>query len=218
MPDAAKPSRSVLVVDDDFDYSQLLLEAFAEAGFRTLLANNGDAALQVLRKQPVDLVVSDFIMPEMNGLELCRQLEQDAGVSSAKVILYSCNTDAAFRRRARELGAVEYLAKSDNVTDLVRQVCELAGLSAPDRAPESAGTGPGADAADGVHQHLQSVSIHAAQIRTQFDSLWGFVQILALGEQLSPATRLAWEAAQRSGADIKRLLGELEVALEQGPR
>ena len=138
---AENPRTSVLVVEDDPDYCQLLNEAFSEAGFRTLVASNGERALQILRQEPIDLVVSDFIMPELNGLELCRLLGDDLRLSRLKVILYSCNTDSTFRRRARELGALDYLPKSYDTDSLVRQICSLAGITAgsqPSTAPREA--------------------------------------------------------------------------------
>lgn len=204
-----KWSASVLVVEDDPDYCQLLNEAFVEAGFRTLLAGNGERALEILRTESVDLVVSDFIMPEINGLELCRLLGEDMRPSRPKVILYSCNHDNVFRRKARELGAIEYLPKTDDTESLVRQVCQLAGL---------AGTStPGAASADwSSEDRLRTVARNAEQLKTFMDSLLDFTRILALSGEQTPATKLAWDAVQRTGVDIRKILNEMESLTGEG--
>lgn len=187
----------ILLVEDDRDYCQLLHQAFAEAGFRTVRADNGEQALELLRREPVDLIVSDFIMPELNGLELCRLVNEDLQFSKVKVILYSCNPDATFRRKARELGALDYLPKTDTET-LVRQVCELAGLQ---NHPT-----PTTAAASGNSRHDDLLR----ELRLLFDDLLDFIQIAAVAEPPSPAGRLACESAQRLSGDIKRILKEME--------
>ena len=119
--------RTVLLVEDDPDYACLLQESFAEAGFDTLQAINGDKALQLIRKQKVDLVVSDFMMPELNGLELCRVLSGEIHGAELRVVLYSANTDPKFRAHARELGAVDYLPRTEDTEGLVGRICALVG-------------------------------------------------------------------------------------------
>jgi len=199
---------SVLLVEDDRDYSQLLREAFMDAGFRTLHADNGERALEILRKEPIDLVVSDFIMPELNGLELCRLVAQDIRLSKLKVILYSCNEDNTFRTKARELGALEYLPKTDDTEQLVRAVCELSGLdAAPAAAAPAATTGTGPDS----EQRLRLVAQSAGQLKVLFGNMLDFGRILALSGEQTPASELAWEAMQRTGTDIQKVLTELEA-------
>jgi len=197
-------SASVLLVEDDPDYCHLLREAFHDAGFQTIVASNGEQALELLRTQPVDLVVSDFIMPELNGLELCRHLAEDERLTKPKVILYSCNTDTTFRRKARELGAIDYLSKTDDTDSMVEQICALAGITGDGRAASPARPTE-------LDERLQKVSRDATQLKTLFDSLLDFARILALAEDPpKPAAKLAWEAMQRTAGDIRHLLSQLE--------
>lgn len=201
-----KRGGSVLLVEDDPDYSQLLNEAFVQAGFRTLLANNGERALEILRTEAVDLVVSDFIMPEVNGLELCRLMNEDSRLAKLKVILYSCNADGAFRRKARELGAIDYLPKTDDTVSLVQQVCDLAGLlGQPAAAVLPPQPGEWTDAG-----RLRMVARQTGQLKALLDSLLDFTRIVALSDNLSPAAKLAWEATERTGLDIRRILEEVD--------
>ena len=200
-----KRGGSVLLVEDDPDYCQLLNEAFVEAGFHTIIANNGERALEILRTQTVDLVVSDFIMPEVNGLELCRLMNEDQRLEKPKVILYSCNADQAFRRKARDLGALDYLSKTDDTGSLVQQVCNLAGMVGqpsiavlPPQLVESTDQG-----------RLRAVASQTVQLQALVGSLLDFARIVALSGDLSPAAKLAWEATERTGVDIRKVLEQI---------
>ena len=64
----------ILVVDDDDIAAEMLAKALEAAGHSVRMATNGIEALDVLAAEPVRLVISDWVMPEMNGLELCRQI------------------------------------------------------------------------------------------------------------------------------------------------
>ncbi len=204
--DSSSNRRTVLVVEDDPDYASLLREAFTEAGFQTLQAVNGENALQLLRKQHVDLVVSDFMMPELNGLELCRLLSDDIHAAAMKIVLYSANTDPTFRKRARELGAVEYLPKSEQTDDFVGQICNLLGWI----SREEGRTGHSTALAD---QALQAAAGRLPQLNSVLGSLMDFLRIASLSGELPKPARMALEAAERAGLDIKQLLGEVETAL-----
>lgn len=203
------PRGSVLLVEDDPNYNDLLRESFDEAGFRTFQANNGEKALQLLRSEVVDLVVSDFIMPELNGLELCRLMGSDSRLAKIKVVLYSCNTDGVFRRKAREFGALEYLTKTDNTTELVDQICELAGL---DKKREQPATPP--ESISRQQEMRRAFAKSVSQIQVLADNQINLLQIATLSGPLPDATRLALESAVHIGREIKGLLAEMERATQ----
>ncbi|GLR81952.1 hypothetical protein GCM10007856_46430 [Azospirillum oryzae] len=72
---AAAPAGSVLLVDDDPDFREMVRTAFVRAGYRVLEAENGNAALAIMAVHPVDLVVTDIIMPEADGYEVILRLK-----------------------------------------------------------------------------------------------------------------------------------------------
>src|SRR5690349_18626923 len=74
-PSTAAPT--ILVVDDDEDVRELLRRTLAKAGFAVVTAIHGADALRVFRSQPFNMVVTDVIMPEMDGLELIRVLRRE---------------------------------------------------------------------------------------------------------------------------------------------
>jgi DNA-binding response OmpR family regulator len=201
-----RPRGTVLLVEDDPDYAGLLRDAFADAGFQTLEAVNGEKALQLLRDQRVDLVISDFMMPELNGLELCRLLSEHMQTANLKMILYSCNTDPTFRRKARELGALEYLPKSENAEEFVEQICRLAGWIEKQEAAAEAGR-------PGLEESVRLAATHTEQLDSLLARLLDFLRIAALSGELPDPTRMALEAAERTGGDLRRTLAELEKVL-----
>ena len=117
----------VLIVDDEQDVIAALQFRLTTAGYEVITAENGAAALEVIRDANVDLVLADFMMPEVNGLELTRLVKSDPKLFDVKILLFSCNTEPEFRRRAIELGAIDYLAKTDGANSIVSRVCAVIG-------------------------------------------------------------------------------------------
>ncbi|MDH3453537.1 MAG: response regulator [Desulfuromonadales bacterium] len=87
----------ILVVDDEKNYRIILSRILAGAGYRVLTADRPQAALQLLREQPVALILSDMRMPEIDGLELCRRVSRDIG--SVPFILFSAFIPAHDRQQ-----------------------------------------------------------------------------------------------------------------------
>jgi signal transduction histidine kinase/CheY-like chemotaxis protein len=79
----------VLVVDDNFDYLQVIHSELSEAGFRVRVAHSGPLALEMLREEKPDLVLLDIMMPEMNGWEVLRSLREIPELCDVKVVITS---------------------------------------------------------------------------------------------------------------------------------
>jgi CheY-like chemotaxis protein len=82
---------TLLLVDDDFPSLEVLGLLFEGEGFRVLSAGNGAEALALLEAQTVDLVVTDFMMPLMDGVELAQRLRADARFAKLPVVLTSAS-------------------------------------------------------------------------------------------------------------------------------
>ncbi|MCU7935223.1 MAG: EAL domain-containing protein [Candidatus Thiodiazotropha sp. (ex Dulcina madagascariensis)] len=102
----------VLVVDDEEDVRIALeLELKAE-GFEVLTADNGDEGLKCLQRQVVDIVISDILMPKMDGFELCRQMKLNAALKRIPLIFYTATyVDKRDEQLAIDLGASGFLLK-----------------------------------------------------------------------------------------------------------
>lgn len=110
---------TILIVDDDQgmqDYVETLLD---QLGFASLLrAGNGKAALEAIKTDRVDVVISDWQMPEMDGLEMVRQIRASEKFGNLPVIIMSSRDKPEHVATARADGASEYLAKPFNVGQL----------------------------------------------------------------------------------------------------
>jgi two-component system response regulator VicR len=99
--------KTILVVDDEFLITDILVDALEEEGFRVLTASNGRKAVEVLDKDVPALVVTDFMMPLMNGLELAQVIKSNPDWARIPVILLS-GAQGAIARSHPELFAAVY--------------------------------------------------------------------------------------------------------------
>ena len=118
-----------LVVDDSKTIRIILGRILKDLGYEVCEAGNGKEALKVMESQKaaVNLVLADWNMPEMNGLELLKQLRQDPDLASLKVIMVTTETELDHVVSALEAGANEYVMKPFT-RDILREKLELVGI------------------------------------------------------------------------------------------
>ncbi len=103
---------TVLLVDDKPDNLELLVTILEAQGYRTLAAENGLEALKQLKKNPVDLILSDILMPKMDGYQLCRECKKDPGLRKIPFIFYTATyVDKKDEEFGLNLGANRFLIK-----------------------------------------------------------------------------------------------------------
>ena len=90
--------RTVLVVDDEFGTVEVLVAALEDAGYRVLTAANGRRALERLEENKPDLVISDFMMPLMDGTALVTAMRTNPSFRDIPVIMMSAAPEAALRK------------------------------------------------------------------------------------------------------------------------
>ena len=110
---------TILIADDDPQIREVLGIALSRADFNTITASQGLAALQMARDQAPDLVVLDIGLPEMDGLEVCRQLRVN---SDLPVLFLTARDDEVDRIVGLELGADDYVTKPFSPRELVARV------------------------------------------------------------------------------------------------
>ena len=106
-------TRSVLLVDDDPLVTRMLAGMLHEVGYTARTAMDGREALELFEAEPSAIVISDWSMPELNGLELCRAIRSMQGRNRAYTyfILLTANTGPENFRRAMEQGVDDFLTK-----------------------------------------------------------------------------------------------------------
>ena len=136
----------ILIVDDDPRLREVVRYALSQAGFRVREAGDGRSALAEIERQQPDLVVLDVVMPEMDGVEVCRRVRRS---SNLPVVFLSSKGEEVDRVLGLELGGDDYLSKPFSPRELVsrikavlRRTRHVVSAGAPGASPpEPAGTG-----------------------------------------------------------------------------
>jgi two-component system chemotaxis response regulator CheY len=123
--DGAGPVRKILVVDDSAMIRRLVMSVVQQLGYRALEAPDGASALALARQFHPDLVILDVKMPDMDGLEVLREIRHEAGLAKTPVLMLSTESDRDAITRALSCRASEYLVKPVGVTELKRRIARL---------------------------------------------------------------------------------------------
>ena len=115
---------AVLLVDDNAEFLDFLGESLA-SDYRVFRAADGLKALEILREEDIDLVVSDVMMPNMDGLELCREIKADIRTSHVPVILLTAKSGEEFQLEGLRQGADDYVTKPFNMEILRSRIEKL---------------------------------------------------------------------------------------------
>jgi len=123
----------VLIVDDDPDIVRLVSYNLSHAGFEVQTASTGRAALELVQKQPPDLIVLDVMLPDVDGLEVCRNLRQNASFRRIPILMLTARGEEIDRVVGFELGADDYVSKPFSPRELVLRVKSILRRSGTDR-------------------------------------------------------------------------------------
>ena len=115
--------RKVMVVDDDVDFRLVLRHRFEEMGIKCFEAENGEVAKSQLKKIHVDLVITDYRMPKMDGLELIEWLQQTQRY--VPIIFVSGDLSLPIRKKAEQVGVYAILEKPCSLSELSSKVEEV---------------------------------------------------------------------------------------------
>jgi len=131
----------VLIVEDEPDISNLLVHHLTRDGFRCRVAASGVEALARVRTATPDLVVLDLMLPEMNGLEVCRRLRADPATAAIPIIMLTAKADEIDRVVGLEMGADDYVAKPFSPKELVARVRAVLRRARPGEAARALNVG-----------------------------------------------------------------------------
>ncbi|MCS7230008.1 MAG: ATP-binding protein [Candidatus Kryptonium sp.] len=116
----------ILIVDDVSESLELLKEVFETMGYAVLTANNGAEALKILDEERVDVIISDVLMPKMDGFVFCREVKRNEHTRNIPFIFYTANyTDPEDEKFGLGLGADAYLIKPIDIQILINTVEKL---------------------------------------------------------------------------------------------
>lgn len=112
----------VLIVEDETALVELLRYNLEKEGFRVTSATDGEEALSAIAENPPDLVILDWMLPLVSGLEVCRQIRRKPETRELPVIMLTARGEEADRVRGLEGGADDYISKPFSPSELVARV------------------------------------------------------------------------------------------------
>lgn len=131
----------ILVVDDEAEMRSMLDAVLRRAGFDVEQAQDGQAAYELARARPPDLVVTDILMPRLDGWQLCRALRTDPATTRVPIIFLSLRNKAPDRIYGLKLGADDFISKPFDTRELVARVRVVLKRAAAAAAEEPADAG-----------------------------------------------------------------------------
>jgi len=120
----------VLIADDQPNMRQLVRLTLDSGHFEILEAADGNAALEIARRERPDLVFLDWTMPGLSGVEVCRALRDDAALDGIRIVMLTARSQPDDRSHAHDMGADDYITKPFSPIQLLEKVRDVLGPEA----------------------------------------------------------------------------------------
>ena len=189
----------ILVVDDITKNLQVVGTVLRNQGYEVMPAASGAEALKCVRAQLPDLILLDLMMPEMDGLEVCRRLKSDAGTRQIPVVFLTASNEMEHLVQGFEAGAVDYVTKPFNPPELLARVrTHLELKHARQRLREM------------NDEKNEFMGIAAHDLRSPLNAVKGYSEMIledpALGGENATLAQRIHEAATRMAEMVQNLL------------
>ena len=132
--------KKILVCEDSPTLSNVLRQTLSAAGYGVMTVDNGNAALIMARSESPDLILLDVMLPQVDGMRVCRMLKFDEKYKHIPIVMFTAKAGEADQRLGMEVGADAYIPKSIGPEQLLATVARLI----------SVGPRPGASADQGA--------------------------------------------------------------------
>tara|TARA_R110000787_G_scaffold285173_1_gene400041 strand:+ start:13746 stop:14444 length:699 start_codon:yes stop_codon:yes gene_type:complete len=124
----------ILIIEDDPSLVELLKYNLEIEGFDVSVARDGEGGLEAIDTQDPDLVVLDWMLPNMSGIEICRQMRQRTATRSTPVIMLTAKGEETDRIRGLETGADDYIVKPFSPAELTARIKAVLRRAHPEQA------------------------------------------------------------------------------------
>ena len=119
---ARRQTPCVLIVEDEGAQREVLKYNLEAEGFEVVMAENGDEALLLVAEEDPDLIVLDWMLPNVSGIEICRRIKADPATRPIPIVMLSARGDEVDRVRGLETGADDYVVKPYSVVELMARL------------------------------------------------------------------------------------------------
>ncbi|MDA8169727.1 MAG: response regulator [Nitrospiraceae bacterium] len=115
----------IVIVDDEPFILMMIEDKLKRAGFEVVTVNNSQSALESIRTERPDLVILDWMMPDMSGLDICRALKSDGGLSGIPVVMLTAKGQEDDEKLGLSFGVERYITKPFSPKALLENVIEI---------------------------------------------------------------------------------------------
>jgi len=115
-------SLKILLVEDEVAIRQMLIFALQQQSFDVLEADNTQAASEIINSNDVDLIILDWMLPGISGVELCRRLKKDSGSKNIPIIMLTARAEEDDKIQGLNAGADDYLTKPFSPRELIARI------------------------------------------------------------------------------------------------
>jgi|TARA_B100001964_G_scaffold199578_1_gene226008 two-component system phosphate regulon response regulator PhoB len=129
-------SARILIVEDEPPLVEMLRYNLESDGFKTLVATSGNEGLMSVKEEEPDLVLLDWMLPEMSGIDICRRLREDPASKAIPVIMLTARGEEGDKILGLDSGADDYMVKPFSPKELIARVRALLRRSQPDLTDE----------------------------------------------------------------------------------
>lgn len=120
--DPKKANSTVLIVEDEVAIVTMLRYNLEREGFKVLATGDGEEAVNIVREQNPDIIVLDWMLPGMTGVEVCKQLRWDQQTKNIPIIMLSARGEEGDRIRGLDSGADDYMVKPFSPSELIARI------------------------------------------------------------------------------------------------
>lgn len=126
----------ILIVEDDPSLSELLAYNLDNSGFKATIVSEGDEALPTILDEEPDLVILDWMLPNLSGIEICRQIRQHDDIKKLPVIMLTAKGEESERIRGFETGADDYVIKPFSPSELIARINAVLRRAHPEKSAD----------------------------------------------------------------------------------
>ena len=184
--------QTILIIEDEQDIRELLIYNLQKEGYVTLDCGDGAAGLEEARSKQPDLILLDLMLPGLDGLSVCRELERDRNTASIPIIMLTAKGEEMDRVVGLELGADDYMVKPFSVRELLLRIRNILkrhtrvvtderlarhGVSLDTGAHKATVEGEDINLTATEFRLLENLLRHAGQVRSReqlLDDVWGY--------------------------------------------
>jgi len=122
-------NKTILIIEDDTFLQGLVARKLGGQGFNILTASNGEEGLKIMETAVPDLLLLDLLLPKIDGFEVLARMRTNAGLRDVRVMVFSNLSEEKDIKRAKDLGVIDYLVKSnftlDELANRIKEVLTL---------------------------------------------------------------------------------------------